>query len=99
MVEIHHRLFVGSQHDYEQNIRFQPGWRIVHACREPYHREALGYRGRSAPKDDPEYLVALRGDRLILNLVDVEDPAYIPKEIMDRSLVFIHGSLGAVAGY
>jgi hypothetical protein len=94
VVEIHPKLFVGSQDDYEQNVRYQRGWRIIHACREPYHREALGYRGRSAPKDDPEYLVADRGDRLILNLVDADNPDYIPKEIMDRSLDFIHRSLG-----
>lgn len=94
MVEIHPKLFVGNQDDYEHNVRFQRGWRIVHACREPYHREALGYRGRSAPEDNPEYLVAVRGDRLILNLIDADDPAYIPKEIMDRSLAFIEKSLG-----
>jgi hypothetical protein len=94
MVEIHPSLFVGSQDDYEQEVRFQSGWKIVHACREPYHRNALGYRGRSAPKDHPEYLVADRGNRLILNLIDADDPTYIPKEIMDRSLDFIHKSLG-----
>jgi hypothetical protein len=92
-VEIHRKLFVGSQADYEQSIRFQGGWKIIHACREPYHREALSYHGRSAPKDHPEYLVAVRGDRLILNLIDANDPAYIPKEIMDRSIAFIHESL------
>jgi len=94
MVEIHRKLFVGSQDDYEQIVRFEAGWRVVHACREPYHREALGYRGRSAPKDHPEYLVARRGDRLILNLIDADDPAYIPKEIMDRAVSFIKESLG-----
>ncbi len=94
MVEIHPRLFVGSQDDYEQNVRFQAGWRIVQACRDPYHREALGYRGRSAPKDHPEYLVAQRGSCLILNLIDADDPAFIPKEIIDRSLTFIQESLG-----
>ena len=94
MVEIYPRLFVGSQDDYEQNVRFQAGWKTVQACRDPYHREALGYRGRSAPKDHPEYLVAQRGSCLILNLIDADDPAYIPKEIIDRSLTFIQESLG-----
>jgi len=93
MVEIHPRLFVGNQCDYEQNVRFQRGWRIVHACREPYHRDALGYRGRSAPVEDPEYLIALRGNQLNLNLIDADDPEYIPKEIMDRSLTFIEEAL------
>ena len=94
MVQIHPNLFVGSQLDYEHNVRYQDGWAIVHACREPYHRAALGYRGGSAPKHDSEYLVARRGSRLILNLIDADNPAYIPKEIMDRSLAFIQESLG-----
>jgi len=36
-----------------------------------------------------------RESRLILNLVDVEDPAYIAKEIMDEALQFIDQSLEA----
>jgi hypothetical protein len=79
MKEIHPHLFVGSEQDYESVVSKQAGWRVVHACKEPYHRRALGYSGRAAPKTHPEYLIARRGDRLILNLVDAPDPAYIPK--------------------
>ena len=53
----------------------------------------MGYTTRGAPKDHPEYLSAERGNRLYLNLVDANDPAYIPKEIIDRALVFIHEKL------
>jgi len=60
---------------------------------EPHHRKALGYWGRSAPKDHPEYLVAPRDDRSMLNLIDADHPAYIPKEIRGRSLTFIQRSL------
>ncbi|MDZ7721057.1 MAG: dual specificity protein phosphatase [Balneolaceae bacterium] len=66
---------------------------MVHACKEPCHRQALGYSGRGAPKDHPEYLMAKRGNRLILNLVDAKDPAFISKEIIDEALSFIDEQL------
>lgn len=94
MIEVHPLLHVGSQNDYDAVVRHRSDWRVVHACKEPYHRQALGYNGRAAPKTHPEYLIARRGHRLILNLVDAPDPAYIPKEIVDAAIVFIHQSLG-----
>jgi hypothetical protein len=50
MIEIHPNLYIGNEHDYEFNVRRESGWCIVHACKEPYHRQALGYTGRAAPK-------------------------------------------------
>ncbi len=93
MIEIHEKLFVGSQDDYERTVQWEEGWKVVQACRDPYHRRALGYTGRAAPKDHPEYLLARRDDRLILNLLDADDPAYIPKAIIDAALAFIEESL------
>jgi hypothetical protein len=95
MVEIYPNLFVGSQEDYEHYQSGMTEWIVIHACKEPYHREALGYTGRAASKDHPEYLIARRGNRLILNLVDVENPAYIADEIMDAAVDEIHRALGA----
>ncbi len=89
MVEIYENLFIGSADDYEKDVRFREGWEVVHACREPYHRRALGYTGRGAPKHHPEYLIARRENRIILNLIDAGTPKYIPKEIIDASLEFI----------
>jgi hypothetical protein len=89
MIEIHSGLWIGSEADYYETAARQQGWAVVHACKEPFHRQALGYSGRGAPKNHPEYLFARRGDRLILNLVDVDDPAYIRKEIIDAAINFI----------
>jgi hypothetical protein len=89
MVEICPRLYVGAASDFEELVSGQTGWWTIHACKEPYHRALLGYRGRGAPKDHPEYLWAKRDKRLYLNLVDAEDPAYIPKEIVDKALAFV----------
>ena len=92
MIEVIRNLFVGDDGDYNL-IQHESNWAIVHACKEPHHRNALGYSGRGAPKEHPEYLVAKRGERLILNLVDAADPAYIPKEIIDAALSFIEEKL------
>lgn len=89
MKEIVRNLYIGSQDDYEYIVKQEPGWRVIHACKEPYHRDALGYKGRGAPKDSSEYFFAYRGSDLILNLVDVQDPQYIPEQIIEESIHFI----------
>jgi hypothetical protein len=93
MIEILPNLYVGHQGDYEYQVKGKDGWAVVHACKEPYHRDLLGYTGRGAPKDHPEYLFSDQGSRLYLNLVDAPDPAYIPKAIVDKALAFIHEKL------
>ena len=85
MIEVHPNLFVGAEQDAE-TVLGRDGWFVVHAAKEPYHRRALGYSGRAAPKDHPEYLVARRPGRLILNLVDVDDVAYVSVQIVDAAL-------------
>jgi hypothetical protein len=84
MKEIYPNLHIGSQDDYENIVKYQEGWFIIQACKEPYHRKALGYIGRSAPKDNAEYLICLRGNHLILNLIDADSQEYIPKIIIDK---------------
>jgi predicted protein tyrosine phosphatase len=86
MKEIYPNLFIGSEDDYKFLSHDLDGWYIIHACKEPYHRIALGYFGKAAPKDHPEYLIAERDGHLILNLVDAQDPSFIPKEIIDKAL-------------
>ncbi|MDI7164612.1 phosphatase [Leptospira santarosai] len=89
MIEIIPNLHIGNQSDYETNIANRHNWFVIHACKEPFHRNLLGYSGKSAPKEHPEYLLARRGNRLFLNLVDATDPSYIPKEIIDSALQFL----------
>lgn len=93
MIEVYPKLFVGDQIDYEINVITQRGWAVVHACKEPYHRQALGYRGRVAPDGHRERLVARRGYRLILNMVDAKDPEIFSTEMIDAALDFIDETL------
>lgn len=95
MTEVFNNLYVGDERYYESNIRLKnkDEWNIVHVCKEPYHRQALRYSGRGAPKNHPEYLVAKRDRRLILNLIDAGSPKYMSKEIIDKALEFNEESL------
>ena len=95
MVEVCPNLFIGSASDYEMLAQTTSDRWVVHACKEPYHRQLLGYTGRAAPRSHPEYLVGRRQNRLFLNLVDADDPAYIPKEIIDCALSFVGEALAS----
>lgn len=95
MIEIKKNLFIGNQFDYESEVKDRDGWMVIQACKEPYHRQALGYTGRGAPKDHPEYLMATRENRLILNLVDADNPAYFSREVIEAALEFIKRELKA----
>ena len=93
MIEIYPNLWVGSERDFEIDVKGELDWYIVHACKEPYHRQLLGYTGRGAPKDHPEYLMARRNNRLYLNLVDAPSPIFFDKTIIDTALDLIHEGL------
>lgn len=95
MYEIAPRVWIGSQADFLSLGEDAEGWAFVHACKEPHHRHALGYTGRAAPKDHPEYLIAIRDHRIMLNLVDVDDPAYVRAEIVDAGLAHMRASVDA----
>lgn len=89
MQQIAPKLWIGSNADFLELDQFGTDWAIVHACKEPHHRAALGYTGRAAPSDDPEYMVAVRGKRMMLNLIDVDDPKFVHKAMIDAALEHI----------
>ena len=93
MTEIFKDVFVGNQEDFEDRVKGNEGWSVVHACKEPYHRIAVGYKGRACSKDNPEYLIAKRGDELMLNLIDTENPEWVSPLIIDEAMEFIGSAL------
>jgi len=92
MIEVMPKLWVGSDQDYH-GLRPAEAWAVVHASKEPYHREALGYKTLGAPKAHLEYLVALRGNRLCLNMVDIDDPKWISPFMINSAISFIQERL------
>lgn len=85
MREVHDRLHVASD---DACFHERDGWAVVHGCKEPCHRRAVGYSGRSVGQDHPHYL-ALEEDRnLYLNLVDTPTPNYFMPESFRTFLDF-----------
>jgi len=91
--EIVKGLWCGDAEYWERN-KGDFGY-VIHGCKEPYHRRALGYKGRGAPKDDPEYLVAERGNELCLNLIDAPEEKYISEPVMLRAIYEIKNQIAA----
>ncbi len=98
------QLYCGDDHDWlnlekefiNGTIVDQPtnNWAVLHAAKEPNHRQFVGYTGRGAPKDHPEYLWAERGNRLALNIVDAPSSIFFDKGMIDKALDFIDKKLG-----
>ena len=88
MIEVAPRLYVAdlSACFYDS----QPERAVVHACKDPCHRRALGYTGRGAPRG-PHYL-ALRADpHLYLNIVDADRLGRVyGDQLFAAALGFIH---------
>lgn len=76
-------------YDYKSDEMQIDGWAIVHACKEPWHRNFVGYMGRGCPKDNPEYYWAKRKDRLALNIVDSPNPAFFNFTMIEKALDFM----------
>jgi len=100
MREVFKNLYCGKEIDFNiKKINFGTisqvhGWAIVHAAKEPYHRQFVGYTTRGCPKDSPEYLWAERGNRLALNIVDAPSSSFFDKRMIDKALDFIEQKLG-----
>lgn len=112
MKEIAHNLYVGNNEDFqtlEESEVALEGWLVVHACKEPYHRQFVGYSSRGAPPGD-EYLWSRKQDRIALNFIDADDHRYIPDEMIvyavksiraaleDKKKVLIHCNQGKSRG-
>ncbi|OZV12368.1 phosphatase [Tissierella sp. P1] len=91
MKEVIKGLFVGNEYDVPEALN--NNFAICHACKEPFHRQLLGYATKGAPKDHPEYLWAKRGNRLYMNIVDAPKSIFFDKGMIDKALDFIHEKL------
>lgn len=93
-VEIYPNVFVSDQASAEGllatcNKEEKEEWFVLHCCKEPFHRNMVGYTGRGCPKDSPEYLFARRGNRMALNMVDAKSPEFFSKEMIEAGLDFL----------
>lgn len=94
MIEVSPLLYVGDGTDYAA-VAGTLNWAFVQAAKDPWHRKAVGYTTPGAPKNSPEYLWAYRENRLILNMVDADDPKYFAVELVTEALAYIWDNLDA----
>lgn len=66
---------------------------FVNCAKNPYHKQALGYKTNGCPKDHPEYLYAVRGNRFIMNWIDGDDPKFISDKMIDDALTFMESAI------
>lgn len=87
-------LCVGDDNDDQEAAK--KGYAILSACKDgPWgHRAALRYKTMGAPKND-NYFYATRGKRMVLNLLDLDDPEFIKEDAIFPALKFINKHLKA----
>ena len=77
MRQVYDRIFVGNHTDCEQ---VDKSWAVVHACKYPCWADVVGLgKARALPKSHPHYLYYRSGDHLYLNLVDSNQPLFMPQ--------------------
>jgi hypothetical protein len=87
-VEVAERLFVGDQNSSGVREAVDGSWSVVHACKEPFHRTFAGYPAGKAAPAGPEYLVAARGERLALNMIDAPVRGLVPLRLVEEFLAW-----------
>jgi hypothetical protein len=89
MKQISPNVFVGDDADYEK-VKDSKDWSFVRCCKfgPGGHKDTLGYETQGAPDGKDKYWVR-RGNRLALNLLDLDDPNFIDPEMIQKALDFI----------
>jgi len=89
-VEVIPRLYCGDEEAVP--IAEKRGYSILAACKDgspDCHRAVLGYTSLGAPKDKDYYFVRKNKTHMALNLIDADDPKFIPDEVIDAGLNFL----------
>lgn len=107
MKQLTEKIYVGDLNDY--NSIDKNDWAIVHACKDPSHKELVGYSG-NLPPSHPDYSLKEVDNRLALNIVDMPNFSinyaehhknifiytidFIDRKISKGENVLIHCNLG-----
>ncbi|HHU80045.1 MAG TPA: dual specificity protein phosphatase family protein [Acholeplasmataceae bacterium] len=77
MIRICSNIYCGDEIDARKVIGLSD-WVILHCCKDPFHKELVGYRG-NLNSSHPNYSYIIKGNRMALNLVDMDfySPNYL----------------------
>jgi predicted protein tyrosine phosphatase len=98
---VHDGLYIGSETDCRHS---DDKLAVVHGCKDPCHRRAVGYSGNLSPSH-PNYLVLERGDDLFLSLIDPPGPlfklesftaylAFARRQVEEGRDILVHCNMG-----
>jgi hypothetical protein len=89
MKQISPSVYVGSDEDYEK-VKDDKEWATLRCCKfgPGGHKEMLGYDTQAAPEGPNKYWTK-RGRKMALNLLDLDDPNFVPEEAIQQGLDFI----------
>jgi hypothetical protein len=85
-MEVYSNLYVGDDTAYER-LKDKPDWYFVRCCKygPGGHQDTLGYRTLGAPKGKDYYFTYTR-NKLALNLLDSDDPNFIPDVVLNEGV-------------
>jgi hypothetical protein len=94
-VRIYPHLRVGGDDAYER-LKDEDNWSFLRCCKygDGGHQQTLGYTTLGAPDGPDKYWVRC-GHRLALNLLDLDDPNFIPEQMIFTGLEFVKQELEA----
>jgi len=93
MKQISPNVYVGDDADYEK-VKDARDWAFVRCCKygPGGHQQTLGYSTLAAPEGKNKYWVR-RSNLLALNLLDLDDPNFVPTEAIQVALDFIRDNV------
>lgn len=82
-------VYVGNDIDYER-IKDNHNFKTARMCKfgPDGHKDTLGYNSMGAPKDK-NYISVIKKNRISVNIIDVDDPNFIPFECIKDALEYI----------
>ena len=88
MKQIINQIYVGDQDDAPKAK--EQGFAVASICKEcpDGHRAMVGYTTPGAPAG-PEYYFVQKGKNFAANVIDVDDPDFIPEAAINPALEFI----------
>lgn len=94
MHEVYNNVYVGGDVDYEK-LKNKAGWSYLRCAKygPGCHQDILKYTTLGAP-DGPNKYVAKKGKNLMaLNLLDLDDPHFVPWDAIKQGLDFVKNRL------
>jgi hypothetical protein len=93
MKQISPNVYVGDDADYEK-VKDNKDWAFVRCCKfgPGGHKDILGYDTQASPEGKNKYWVR-RSNILALNLLDLDDPNFVPTEAIQVALDFIRDNV------